>query len=86
MGLFKKIKKALKKVTGSATGGLLGDDEKKAAQVEAPPVAAAATVEAPKEEVKEEDTGDTEASRKAARAKGKRTLSVARSGGGGVNI
>lgn len=83
MGLFKKIKKALSKATGGVVGG--GGEKPKAAEVAAP-VAAAAVVEAPKEELVEEDVADTEASRKAAKAKGKRGLSVARSSGSGVNI
>lgn len=82
MGLFKKIKKALKK----STGGLLGDDKPKAADVAAPVAAPAAVVEAPKEETVEEDGADTEASRKQAKARGKRGLSVARASGSGVNI
>lgn len=83
MGLFKKIKKALKK----STGGLLGGDDKpKAADVAAPVAAPAATVEAPKDDVETDDEADTEASRKAAKAKGKKNLSVSRSGGSGLNI
>lgn len=98
----KKIKKAVKKVTksvskvaGVASGGLLGGGDEKpkevvqqAAAVEAPaPVAnAAAVVEAPKDTGDGEDDSDTEAAKKAARAKGKRGLSVARSAGTGINI
>lgn len=99
----KKIKKAVKSVTGSvsrvagvATGGLLGGSEDKpkeevrqAAAVEAPaPPAnpAAAVVEAPKVSSDGKDDSDTEAVKKAARAKGKRGLSVARSAGTGINI
>lgn len=94
----KKIKKAVKSVTksvskaaGVASGGLLGGNDEKsnqqAATVEAPaPVANAAVVEAPKDSSDNEDASDTEAAKKAARAKGKRGLSVARSAGTGINI
>lgn len=90
MGFFKKIKKAFKKTLGTASGGLLGSDDapKAAADAGAPPVAAApaAAVEAPKETDAETDTSDTEASRKAAKAKGKRSLSVQRQSGSGLNL
>ncbi|QXV72579.1 tail assembly protein [Pseudomonas phage QAC] len=98
----KKIKKAVKSVTksvskvaGVASGGLLGGDDKpkevvqQAAAVEAPAPAAnapASVVEAPKDTTDGEDDSDTEAAKKAARAKGKRGLSVARSAGTGINI
>lgn len=88
MGL--KLKRAFKKVVKSTIGGgLLGggdDDKKKAAPVETPPPAPAAqVVEAPKEDSTEVDEG-TESAKKAARARGKRGLSVARSSGSGLNI
>lgn len=91
MGFGKKLKKAFKKVTkavsGSAGGLLGGGDDKKAAEVAAPPPAgAAAVVEAPKEDGVDADDADTEAARKAAKAKGKKNLSVARSSGSGLNI
>lgn len=89
MSFFKKIKKAFKKTLGTASGGLLGsEDAPKAADAGAPPVAAApaAAVEAPKETDAETDTVDTEASRKAAKAKGKRSLSVQRQSGSGLNL
>lgn len=87
MGLFKKIKKAIKKVTKVGSGGLLGGDDKpkQAAEV-APPPGAAAVVEAPKDEVLDADDADTESARKTAKAKGKKSLSVARSSGSGLNI
>lgn len=87
----KKVKKVVKKVTG-AVGGVLGGgkEEKKAApvveQTPAPaPAPAAQVVEAPKEDSTEVDEG-TESAKKAARARGKRGLSVARSSGSGLNI
>lgn len=95
----KKIKKAVKSVTksvskvaGAASGGLLGGggdkpkEVQQAAAVEAPAPNAAAVVEAPKDTSDGEDDSDTEAAKKAARAKGKRGLSVARSAGTGINI
>lgn len=84
----KKVKKAVKSVVGVATGGLLGGgkEEKKAAPVvEQTPAPAAQVVEAPKEDSTEVDEG-TESAKKAARARGKRGLSVARSSGSGLNI
>lgn len=82
-----KFKKAFKKITKIATGGALGGGEKAPKAQEVAPVqqAAAAVVEAPKDE-KLDDDADTEAAKKAARAKGKKGLSVARSGGTGLNI
>jgi hypothetical protein len=93
MGFGKKLKKAFKKVTKAvgAGGALLGggDEKKKAAEVSAPEPAqapAASVVEAPKEDADTTDDSDTEAAKKAARARGKRGLSVARSSGTGLNI
>lgn len=90
----KKIKKVVKKVAGVVKKGadplgLHGGDkeEKKAAQVEpaAAPAPAAQVVEAPKEDSTEVDES-TESAKKAARSRGKRGLSVARSSGSGLNI
>lgn len=87
MGLKKAFKKVVKSV--GAGGALLGggDDKKKAAAaVESPtPAPAAQVVEAPKEDSTEVDES-TESAKKAARARGKRGLSVARSSGSGLNI
>ncbi|AVJ51914.1 host range protein [Escherichia phage Ebrios] len=53
----------------------------------APPTPSAALVEVPQQEEAQTDTdADTAASRKKARAGGKKSLSVARSAGGGINI
>lgn len=97
----KKIKKAIKKVTKSVSkvadpGNVLGKNESEkegtaapapvAQSVAAPAPVAASTVEAPKADSETEDDADTEAAKKAARAKGKRGLSVARSAGTGINI
>lgn len=91
----KKIKKAVKSVTksvskvaGVASGGLLGggDEPKVVQQPAAPTPVAASVVEAPKDSTDGSDDADTEAAKKAARAKGKRGLQVARSAGSGLNI
>lgn len=94
----KKIKKAVKKITKpvekvakgavGAVGGVLGQGEKSGVQVmeqAAPPPAQ--IIEAPtKGDVETEDSAQTESGKKKARAGGKKSLSVARSSGGGLNI
>lgn len=89
----KKIKKAFKKVVKASTGGLVGGDDKvkieqpepQAQQVAAPPPAQ--VVEPPKQEdITTDDASQTEAGRKKARAGGKKSLSVARSSGTGINV
>lgn len=80
----KKVKKLVSKVSDPL--GIHGGKEKKAAPVvEQTPAPAAQVVEAPKEDPTEVDEG-TESAKKAARARGKRGLSVARSSGSGLNI
>lgn len=98
----KKIKKAVKKVTKSVkkvvkevtrpvkqiAGGLAGGAGE-AQVVEVPQAAAAPAaqiVDVPEKEVSTEDEAQTESGRKKARAGGKKSLSVARSSGGGINI
>ncbi|AIM41088.1 host range and adsorption protein [Escherichia phage CICC 80001] len=97
----KKIKKAVKKVTKSVkkvvkevarpvkqvAGGLTGGAGE-AQVVEVPQAAtpAAQIVDVPEKEVSTEDEAQTESGRKKARAGGKKSLSVARSSGGGINI
>lgn len=96
----KKIKKAVKKVTKSVkkvvkevarpvkqvASGLAGGAGE-AQVVEAPQAAPAAQiVDVPEKEVTTEDEAQTESGRKKARAGGKKSLSVARSSGGGINI
>ncbi len=83
----KIVKSAIKTVTGATIGGgLLGGKEKQAAPVaETAPAPAAQIVEAPKEDPTEGDES-TESAKKAARSRGKRGLSVARSSGSGLNI
>lgn len=98
----KKVKKAVKKVTKSVkkvvkevarpvkqvAGGLAGGAG--AAQVVEVPQAAATPaaqiVDVPEKEASTEDEAQTESGRKKARAGGKKSLSVARSSGGGINI
>lgn len=98
----KKIKKAVKKVTKSVkkvvkevarpvkqvASGLAGGVGE-AQVVEVPQAAAtpaAQIVDVPEKEVSTEDEAQTESGRKKARAGGKKSLSVARSSGGGINI
>ena len=98
----KKIKKAVKKVTKSVkkvvkevarpvkqvARGLAGGAGE-AQVVEVPQAAAtpaAQIVDVPEKEVSTEDEAQTESGRKKARAGGKKSLSVARSSGGGINI
>lgn len=95
----KKIKKAVKKVTKSVkkvakevtrpvkqiAGGLAGGAGE-AQVVEVPAAAAAQIVDVPEKEVSTEDEAQTESGRKKAHAGGKKSLSVARSSGGGINI
>ncbi len=98
----KKIKKAVKKVTKSVkkvvkevarpvkqvASGLAGGAGE-AQVVEVPQAAAAPAaqiVDVPEKEVSTEDEAQTESGRKKARAGGKKSLSVARSSGGGINI
>ena len=97
----KKIKKAVKKVTKSVkkvvkevtrpvkqvAGGLAGGSGE-AQVVEVPQAAtpAAQIVDVPEKDVSTEDEAQTESGRKKARAGGKKSLSVARSSGGGINI
>ena len=97
----KKIKKAVKKVTKSvkkvvkevarpvkqvASGLAGGAGEAQVVEVPQPAAAPAAQiVDVPEKEVSTEDEAQT-SGRKKARAGGKKSLSVARSSGGGINI
>lgn len=83
-GITKSIKKAFKKVVGTATLGLLGGNAPVPQAADAP--VAAAPVETPTVEQVDTSDQDTESSRRRARATGKKTLSVSRSSGNGVNI
>lgn len=94
---FKKVTKPVEKLAKGAVGavagaaGLGGDKEPEVIVQQAAPVAPAPTpaqvVEAPtKDDVDTEDESQTESGKKKARAGGKKSLSVARSSGGGINI
>lgn len=92
--VVKKVKKAVKKVVKEVTRpvkqvtkGLAGGAGE-AVVIEAPQQAAPAAqlVDVPEKQVETEDEAQTESGRKKARAGGKKSLSVARSSGGGINI
>ena len=93
----KPFEKAVKKVTKEVTrpikqvAGALSGGAGEAQVVEVPQPTAAATpaaqiVDVPEKEVSTEDEAQTESGRKKARSGGKKSLSVARSSGGGINI
>lgn len=92
--VVKKIKKAVKKVTRKITKpveklakGALGGGAPVPQVVETQAPATAALVDVPDvEKVESEDEAQTEAGRKKAARGGKKSLSVARSAGGGLNI
>ncbi|EON3359661.1 hypothetical protein [Yersinia enterocolitica] len=96
MGFFKSITKAISKVVKQATspvtsvvGGVLGADKGAepiviAAQ-EAAPAAAQANLP-DKQDVSTEDDSTSESAKRKLNASGKRSLSVARSSGTGINI
>lgn len=85
------VEKAGKEV-GKVVGGALGAGKQEIIQQEAPaPVVTAPPpaqiVDVPEQDKAEgEDEAQTESARKKARAGGKKSLSVARSSGGGINI
>lgn len=101
MGLLKKVRKAVKKVTKAVTKPVkkvvkgaagvvgLGTQKLKATQMvpndpAAPP---AQIIEPPdKDNIDTEDESQTESGKKKTRAGGKKSLSVARNSGGGLNI
>ena len=90
----KSVKKAVKKVAKEVTrpvkqvaGGLAGGaGEAQVVEVPHADTPAAQIVDVPEKEVSTEDEAQTESGRKKARAGGKKSLSVARSSGGGINI
>lgn len=96
--VVKKVKKAVKKVVkqvgkpieklGRKTVGALAGGAGGAVEVMQPePVAAAAQlIDVPDKQVETDDSAETESGRRKARAGGKKSLSVARSSGGGINI
>ena len=86
MGLFKKIKKAISGVVKAPLKavGLAADAPNVQTAAETP---VAAPQEAPKEVVEDvESSADTESGKKKTRASGKKSLSVSRSSGGGINL
>jgi len=101
MGFLKKIKKAVSKVVKQAAdpiktvaGAIAGGENQQqqqeaptpAAQVVAPP-APATQVETPNVSTEgDEDSASTESDLKKNRANGKKSLSVARSSGNGINL
>ncbi|AAP34047.1 gene 7.3 [Escherichia phage T7] len=82
----KVVKEGARPVTQVAGGlaGLAGGTGE--AQMVKVPQAAAQIVDVPEKEVSTEDEAQTESGRKKARAGGKKSLSVARSSGSGINI
>ncbi|UKH49709.1 host range and adsorption protein [Rahnella phage Sarma103] len=90
MGLFKKIKKAVSKVVKTAASplaGLTGANQSAPEVVQAAPAATpAAEVETPKDTTEVDESVQSESDKKRARSGGKKSLSVTRSSGAGVNI
>ena len=93
--VVKEVGKPIEKVgkeVGKAVGGALGAGKQEIIQQEAPAPVVAATppaqvVDVPEQDKAEgDDEAQTESARKKARAGGKKSLSVARSSGGGINI
>lgn len=87
---MKSVGKVVEKA-GKAVGGLVSPKVAQAAPTPAPAVetapAPAQLVDVPdKDDVQTDDEAQTESGRKKARAGGKKSLSVARSSGGGLNI
>ncbi|AAP20528.1 host range and adsorption protein [Yersinia phage phiA1122] len=72
--VVKEVTRPVKQVAGALAGVI--DEAQAAAQI----------VDVPEKEVSTEDEAQTESGRKKARAGGKKSLSVARSSGGGINI
>lgn len=91
----KSVKKAVKKVAKEVTrpvkqaAGVLAGGAGEAQVVEVPQAAAtpaAQIVDVPEKEISTEDEAQTESGRRKARSGGKKSLSVSRSSGGGINI
>lgn len=84
--VVKQVGKPVEKVAKGAVGALAGGAAVPEVRVqEAAPTAQLVDVPT-QENVETEDEAQTEAGRKKARAGGKKSLSVARSSGGGLNI
>ncbi|URX37644.1 hypothetical protein FNPHOIGM_00007 [Dickeya phage DchS19] len=78
------VKGAAALATGQGGETTVIEKETPATQVAAP--APATQVETPTVETDDENTSDTESDKKKARAGGKKSLSIARSSGNGINI
>lgn len=87
MSIFKKIKKTFKKTIKAPVKALGLDQSGGQFQPQQAEMGAAQVIEPPKtESVDTETDSDTEAGKKKIKAKGKKSLSVARTSGGGINI
>lgn len=85
--ITKPVEKAVKGTVGAVTGAGKAPKVVEAPAPQQPAPMPAQLVEPPKQEdVETEDEAQTEAGRRKARAGGKKSLSVARSSGGGINI
>lgn len=83
----KQVGRPLEKVGKAAIGGLAGGAGGAVEVIQPEPAApAAALVDVPDKQVETDDAAETESGRRKARAGGKKSLSVARSSGGGINI
>lgn len=86
MGIFKKIKKAVSKITKAPLKVVgLAPDMPDASSAGDAPVPAQA-VEVAKTEATGDTEGTTESDKKKVKAGGKKSLSVARSSGSGINV
>lgn len=84
--VVKEVARPVKQVAGGLAGLAGGAGEAQVVEVPAAASPAAQIVDVPEKEVSTEDEAQTESGRKKARAGGKKSLSVARSSGGGINI
>ncbi|WGL32432.1 host range and adsorption protein [Escherichia phage PGX1] len=85
--VVKEVARPVKQVAGGIAGLAGGAGEAQVVEVpQAAATPAAQIVDVPEKEVSTEDEAQTESGRKKARAGGKKSLSVARSSGGGINI
>lgn len=83
----KPVEKVVKGAVGSIAGGGAKVVEVPVQQTATPAPTPAQLVDVPTQEnVETEDEAQTEAGRRKARAGGKKSLSVARASGGGINI
>lgn len=83
--VVKEVARPVKQVASGLAGGA-GEAQVVEVPQATPAAPAAQIVDVPEKEVSTEDEAQTESGRKKARAGGKKSLSVARSSGGGINI